>query len=109
MFAKGIHPNWLVLVGIVILLAQAVGQGTINFSDALPAAYIPRIDAWCRIIAVTGNLVMTGMGMVSSSGTGMLVGTQPPAGAKNAILFFILASGSILLLAHARAAYAFHY
>ena len=70
---SGIDPKWPTLIGVLVVIEQAVGQGTIKLTDAIPASAIPIITAWCNILAFVGTTIMTAMSAYSSKSSGPMV------------------------------------
>jgi hypothetical protein len=65
-----IDPKWRFLISIIVTIAIGISQGTLVLTNAIPAAYIPIVAAWCGIIAFIGSAVNTtisGMGMSTQS------------------------------------------
>ena len=65
-----IDPKWRFAISIIVTIAIGISQGTLVLTNAIPAAYIPIVAAWCGIIAFVGSAVNTtisGMGMSSQS------------------------------------------
>ena len=65
-----IDPKWRFAISIVVTIAIGISQGTLVLTNAIPAAYIPMVAAWCGIIAFIGSAVNTtisGMGMSTQS------------------------------------------
>ena len=65
-----IDPKWRFVISIIVTVAIGISQGTLVLTNAIPAAYIPIVAAWCGIIAFIGSAVNTtisGMGMSTQS------------------------------------------
>ena len=65
-----IDPKYRFLISIIVTVAIGISQGTLVLTNAIPAAYIPIVAAWCGIIAFIGSAVNTtisGMGMSTQS------------------------------------------
>jgi hypothetical protein len=65
-----IDPKWRFTISIIVTIAIGISQGTLVLTNAIPAAYIPIVAAWCGIIAFIGSAVNTtisGMGMSTQS------------------------------------------
>ena len=65
-----IDPKYRFAISIIVTIAIGISQGTLVLTNAIPAAYIPMVAAWCGIIAFIGSAVNTtisGMGMSSQS------------------------------------------
>lgn len=69
---SGIDPKWPTLIGVLVVIEQAVGQGTVKLTDAIPAAWIPGVISWCNILAFIGTALMTAMTAYSSKAAGPL-------------------------------------
>ena len=65
-----IDPKWRFAISIIVTVAIGISQGTLVLTNAVPAAWIPIVAAWCGIIAFIGSAVNTtisGMGMSTQS------------------------------------------
>jgi hypothetical protein len=69
---SGIDPKWPTLIGVLVVIEQAIGQGTVKLTDAIPAGYIPIVTSWCNILAFVGTTIMTAMTAYSSKASGPL-------------------------------------
>lgn len=100
--------KWVFYLGIVVTLEQAIAGGTVSLTNAIPADWIPYVEAWAKILAFTGTAIMTAMSGYSSAKPGPLtqatpgVGSSPP---RTTGLMLVLAVGLALSLSvtHARA------
>lgn len=98
------NPKYNFYLGIVVTIEIAISHGTIGFTNAIPAGWIPSVVAWAGILAFVGSTVMTYMAAFSSAQAGPMVGLPPAAIAagpgdvakKAAVLLFILAVGTLL-------------
>ena len=65
-----IDPKWRFTISIIVTVAIGISQGTLVLTNAIPAAWIPMVAAWCGIIAFIGSAVNTtisGLGMSTQS------------------------------------------
>lgn len=56
-FFKGL--NWICVLGIVILIEQSIGQGTVSLTNLIPESWIPVVKGWCTLLAFVGTTIMT--------------------------------------------------
>lgn len=70
---RGIDPKWIVYLGVLVMIEQGIGQGTVSLTNVVPADWAPWISSWCNLLAFVGTSVMTGLGAVSSSSKGPLI------------------------------------
>jgi hypothetical protein len=98
-------PKYSFYLGIVVTIEIAISHGTIGFTNAIPAAWIPTVVAWAGILAFVGSTVMTYMAAFSSAQAGPLVTPPAPGAAAPKAVIAILAIGlSALALAWAQPA-----
>lgn len=45
------------VISVLVVLELAIAQGTISLTDAIPAAWIPVVIAWSKILAVVGSAI----------------------------------------------------
>lgn len=95
---KSIDAHKLVFyIGIAVVIEQAIGQGTLQLTHAIPTSWIPTVQAWAAILAFTGTAIMTAVSGVNGLAPGAQVPSVPPA-VKPLVLFALLV-GSLLLWA----------
>ena len=75
---KGIDPKWGALVSVLVAVELAIGHGTVSLTNAIPASWIPVVQAWCNILAFFGSTLAGGMALFSSNATGLLVNNPAP-------------------------------
>ena len=68
-----IDPKVTFWLGVIVTIATGVGGGTVQLTNALPADWIPMIQAWNNIVAFFGATAMTAMTGMSSRAPGPLV------------------------------------
>lgn len=73
---KGIDPKYIMYLGLIVTIEQAIGHGTVSLTNIVPADWAPYITSWCNLLAFAGTIIMTGQASISSSAPGPLVG--PP-------------------------------
>lgn len=73
---KGIDPKWIMYLGLLVTIEQAIGHGTVNLTNIVPADWAPYITSWCNLLAFIGTTIMTGQAAVSSTASGPLI--SPP-------------------------------
>lgn len=91
-----IDPKISVIIGVFIMIEQAIGGGTVLLTDAIPAIYIPAVKSWCLILAFVGTCVLTGLHAISSSIPGPLA---PPQTVPEALTALDVAKKAVVLLA----------
>ena len=69
---NGIDPKWVMWLGVLVTIEQAVGQGTVKLTNVVPEAWAPGVIGWCNLLAFVGTAIMTAMSAVSSSAKGPL-------------------------------------
>lgn len=55
------HPKWVVILGVIVTVEQAVGSGTIHLTHMIPDAWIPTAVAWNQSLAFVGTTIMTAL------------------------------------------------
>lgn len=70
---KGIDSKWVFWLGVLVMIEQAVGHGTVSLTNVVPADWAPWITGWCNLLAFIGTTVMTGLTAYSSKAPGLLV------------------------------------
>lgn len=103
-------PKVSAIVGILVLIEQAVGGGTILLTNAIPEAWIPIVKSWCLILAFIGSSYLTAGHVFSSATPGPLAPPQTVQEATNALLqakkiamLFFLAVALSLMVGNAHA------
>jgi len=93
---KGIDPIWIIALGVLVTIEQAIGQGTVALTNVVPAAYAPYVQGWCTMLAFIGTTIMTGLAAWSSNKVGPFVQSLPvPTAAKIAIGFLIIGAALV--------------
>jgi len=91
---KGIDPIWIIALGVLVTIEQAIGQGTVALTNVVPAAYAPYVQGWCTMLAFIGTTIMTGLAAWSSNKVGPFVqalpGPSTSTAAKIAIGFLVI-------------------
>jgi hypothetical protein len=73
---KGIDPKYIMYLGLLVTIEQAIGHGTVSLTNIVPANIAPYITSWCNLLAFIGTTIMTGQAAVSSNAPGPLM--TPP-------------------------------
>lgn len=73
---KGIDPKYIMYLGLLVTIEQAIGHGTISLTNIVPADWASYVTSWCNLLAFIGTTIMTGQAAVSSNAAGPLV--SPP-------------------------------
>ena len=72
----GINPKYCAYLGCLIIIEQAIGQGTVSLTNIVPATWAPHITALCNLLAFIGTTIMTGQAAFSSPSAGPLTDTK---------------------------------
>lgn len=56
-----IKDNPIFYLGILIVLEQAVGHGTVSLTNVVPASWVPYVTSWCNLLAFFGTTIMTAL------------------------------------------------
>jgi len=73
---KGIDPKYIMYLGLLVTIEQAIGHGTVSLTNIVPAEWAPYITSWSNLLAFIGTTIMTGQAAVSSNAAGPLI--SPP-------------------------------
>lgn len=73
---KGIDPKYIMYLGLLVTIEQAIGHGTVSLTGIIPVDWAPYVTSWCNLLAFIGTTIMTGQAAVSSSNAGPLI--SPP-------------------------------
>lgn len=84
---KGIDPKYIMWLGLLVAVEQAIGHGTVSLTNLVPVSWAPYITSWCNALAFIGTTIMTYQAAVSGPQTGPLLNISPPA---NLIIKIIL-------------------
>lgn len=75
---KGIDPKYIMYLGLIVSIEQAIGHGTVSLTNIVPATWAPYVTSWCNLLAFIGTAIMTGQAAISSNAPGPLL-TPPPS------------------------------
>lgn len=92
---RGIDPKWAALLSALITFELAIGHGTVSLTHAVPAEWIPAVQAWCNIAAVGGTALSTILSLYSSNATGIMISSSIPT--STVIKVFIVGLTASLL------------
>ena len=70
---NGIDPKWVVWLGVLVTVEQAIGQGTVKLTNVVPVDWAPWITAWCNLLAFAGTAIMTALSAFSSKAPGPML------------------------------------
>jgi hypothetical protein len=70
---KGIDPKYIMYLGLLVTIEQAIGHGTVSLTGIIPVDWAPYVTSWCNLLAFVGTTIMTGQAAISSSATGPLI------------------------------------
>jgi hypothetical protein len=56
-----IDPQWIMWLGILVTVEQAVGHGTVKLTNVVPEKWAPWVVGWCNLLAFIGTTIMTAM------------------------------------------------
>jgi hypothetical protein len=73
---KGIDPKYIMYLGLLVTIEQAIGHGTVSLTNIVPADWTPYVTNWCNLLAFIGTTIMTGQAAISSNAPGPLI--NPP-------------------------------
>lgn len=93
---NGINPKWGAYLGLLVVIEQAIGHGTVSLTNLVPLDWAPYITSWCNFLAFIGTSIMTYQAAVSSPASGPLANTSIAPAVKAAILLAALL-GSLAL------------
>jgi len=72
---KGIDPKWAALIGLLVIIEQGIGHGSVSLTNLVPADWAPYITAWANFLAFVGTSAMTYQAAVSGPQRGPLADT----------------------------------
>lgn len=75
---KGIDPKYIMWLGLLVAVEQAIGHGTVSLTNLVPAGWAPYITSWCNFLAFVGTSIMTYQAAVSGPQVGPLIKIDPP-------------------------------
>lgn len=75
---KAIDPKYIMWLGLVVTLEQAIGHGTVSLTNVIPVSWTPYVTSWCNLLAFFGTSVMTYQAAVSGPQTGPLINLPAP-------------------------------
>lgn len=84
-----IRDNPIFYIGILVILEQGIGQGTVSLTNVVPESWVPYIKGWCNLLAFFGTTIMTAVAAPSA-----FAKTAPPAAKVGALIIL-----GLLLLA----------
>jgi len=93
---KGIDPKYIMWLGIVVGIEQAIGHGTVSLTNIIPAEWSPYVTSWCNLLAFFGTSVMTYQAAVSGPQTGPFL---PPSITPTVIKVLLVAFALSFLVA----------
>ena len=88
---RGIDPKWPALLSALVAIELAIGHGTVQLTNAIPAPWIPAVQAWCNILAFFGTTISALLSTYSSATAGPMINTPTSTVAK-AIIVALAAS-----------------
>jgi hypothetical protein len=81
----------------LVAIETAIGGGTINLTNAVPASWIPTIAAWCNILAFVGSSIVATLAGKSVYGASAGASSSSTSAAKVVALFAVLILGALML------------
>lgn len=95
--------DWIFYIGLAVAIETAIGHGSVQLTNAVPAAWIPVVQAWCVILAFIGTTIMTALSRFVP--TSDEIATKGPFGAGKVLSILALSAlvGSLLLPTRANA------
>ena len=100
---KGIDPKYIMYLGLLVTIEQAIGHGTVSLTGIIPADWAPYVTSWCNLLAFIGTTIMTGQAAISSNAPGPLINTPPAAPTIVKILIAAFLLSAFLPMGHAMA------
>lgn len=70
---KGIDPKYIMWLGLLVTVEQAIGHGTVSLTNLVPATWAPYITSWCNFLAFVGTSIMTYQAAISGPQVGPLL------------------------------------
>src|ERR1700761_9208233 len=70
---KGIDPKYIMWLGLLVTVEQAIGHGTVSLTNLVPATWAPYITSWCNFLAFVGTSIMTYQAAISGPQVGPLI------------------------------------
>jgi hypothetical protein len=53
--------DWITIISLLVAIEMAIGHGTVSLTNAIPEAWVPRVQAWCNILAFVGSSIVTAL------------------------------------------------
>lgn len=100
---KGIDPKYIMYLGLLVTIEQAIGHGTVSLTGIIPADWAPYVTSWCNLLAFIGTTIMTGQAAISSNAPGPLINAPPAAPTIVKILIAAFLLSAFLPMGHAMA------
>lgn len=101
---KGIDPKYIMYLGLLVTVEEAIGHGTVSLTHLVPDTWAPYITSWCNFLAFVGTSIMTYQAAVSGPQVGPLVkAPELPPFTPTVVKILALAFVPLLLFANAPA------
>lgn len=100
---KGIDPKYIMYLGLLVAVEQAIGHGTVSLTNLVPETWAPYITSWCNFLAFVGTSIMTYQAAVSGPQTGPLV-KIPDGFTPTIVKLLLIAFLPLVLLANSGSA-----
>ncbi len=49
------------IISFLVAVEMAIGHGTVSLTNAIPETWIPRVQAWCNILAFIGSTAVAAL------------------------------------------------
>lgn len=49
------------IISALVAIEMAIGHGTVSLTNAIPDSWIPRVQAWCNILAFVGTTIIAAL------------------------------------------------
>lgn len=98
---KGIDPKYMMYLGLLVTIEQAIGHGTVSLTNLVPADWAPYITSWCNFLAFVGTAIMTYQAAASSATPGPLIELPKIPGPNTIVKILMIAFLPLALLAMA--------
>lgn len=53
--------DWITVISLLVAVEMAIGHGTVSLTNAVPDSWVPRIQAWCNILAFIGSSIVAAL------------------------------------------------
>ena len=61
MYSRSVLRSVMLMISFLVAVEMAIGHGTVSLTNAIPESWIPRVQAWCNILAFIGSSMVAGL------------------------------------------------